>query len=102
MAKTRRVKARGPVALSHVDRKGRAAMVDVGDKPETNREAAARGDMITSRFELTRPDGTVPLELERTSLRLDPEREELTVLRKAAPPSRPITPFPSTGSISSR
>ena len=30
-------------ALSHVDAKGRVQMVDVGDKPETAREAVARG-----------------------------------------------------------
>ena len=30
-------------ALSHVDRHGRIAMVDVGDKPQTDREAVARG-----------------------------------------------------------
>jgi cyclic pyranopterin phosphate synthase len=29
--------------LSHVDRRGRVRMVDVGDKPETAREAVARG-----------------------------------------------------------
>jgi len=31
--------------LSHVDRRGRVKMVDVGDKPVTNREAVARGDI---------------------------------------------------------
>jgi cyclic pyranopterin monophosphate synthase len=31
--------------LSHVDRSGRVKMVDVGDKPVTNREAVARGDI---------------------------------------------------------
>jgi cyclic pyranopterin monophosphate synthase len=30
-------------ALSHVDRRGRVKMVDVGDKPVTSREAIARG-----------------------------------------------------------
>jgi cyclic pyranopterin phosphate synthase len=30
-------------ALSHVDETGRIRMVDVGDKPETSREAVARG-----------------------------------------------------------
>ena len=29
--------------LSHVDERGRVRMVDVGDKPETSREAVARG-----------------------------------------------------------
>ena len=32
-------------ALSHVDRRGRVNMVDVGDKPVTNREAVARGEI---------------------------------------------------------
>jgi cyclic pyranopterin phosphate synthase len=31
--------------LSHVDRRGRVKMVDVGDKPVTNREAVARGEI---------------------------------------------------------
>ncbi|MBI5741856.1 MAG: cyclic pyranopterin monophosphate synthase MoaC [Nitrospirae bacterium] len=29
--------------LTHIDREGRAAMVDVGDKPATRREAVAKG-----------------------------------------------------------
>ncbi len=37
-------------------------------------EGQARGDMITSAFELSRPDGEVPLKLARTSLRADPSR----------------------------
>ena len=50
MAKTRTVKRGGAPAraLSHVDRRGRAKMVDVGDKPVTNREAAARGEITMS------------------------------------------------------
>jgi cyclic pyranopterin phosphate synthase len=36
---------RRSAALSHVDRRGRVKMVDVGDKPVTNREAVARGDI---------------------------------------------------------
>jgi cyclic pyranopterin phosphate synthase len=37
-------KAQSPKSgLSHVDRAGRVRMVDVGDKPETAREAVARG-----------------------------------------------------------
>jgi cyclic pyranopterin phosphate synthase len=32
--------------LSHVDRRGRARMVDIGDKDETSREAIARGVII--------------------------------------------------------
>jgi cyclic pyranopterin monophosphate synthase len=38
--------------LSHVDRKGRVAMVDVGDKPVTDREAVARGSITMSRAAL--------------------------------------------------
>ena len=38
----------GP-ALSHVDARGRVAMVDVGDKPVTAREAIARGSIAMSR-----------------------------------------------------
>ena len=34
--------------LSHVDAKGRIKMVDVGDKPATNREAIARGSISMS------------------------------------------------------
>jgi len=35
--------------LSHIDRKGRVTMVDVGDKPVTAREAIARGSIAMSR-----------------------------------------------------
>ena len=35
--------------LSHVDLQGRVKMVDVGDKPVTNREAVARGEITMSR-----------------------------------------------------
>jgi cyclic pyranopterin phosphate synthase len=34
--------------LSHVDRRGRVKMVDVGDKPVTSREAVARGEITMS------------------------------------------------------
>lgn len=34
--------------LSHVDARGRIKMVDVGDKPVTDREAVARGSIILS------------------------------------------------------
>ena len=34
--------------LSHVDKSGRVRMVDVGDKPETAREAVARGRITVS------------------------------------------------------
>ena len=35
--------------LSHVDARGRVKMVDVGDKPVTDREAIARGSITMSR-----------------------------------------------------
>ncbi len=35
--------------LSHVDARGRVTMVDVGEKPATNREAIARGSITMSR-----------------------------------------------------
>jgi len=38
-------RARGRGALTHLDARGRAHMVDVGDKPETAREAIARGEV---------------------------------------------------------
>ena len=38
--------------LSHVDKRGRVKMVDVGDKPVTSREALARGDIRMSRTAL--------------------------------------------------
>ena len=34
--------------LSHVDRSGKVRMVDVGAKPETEREAVARGRITVS------------------------------------------------------
>jgi cyclic pyranopterin phosphate synthase len=40
--------------LSHVDRRGRVRMVDVGDKPVTTREAVARGSIRMSRTALAR------------------------------------------------
>src|SRR5262245_45170482 len=36
-------------SLSHVDRRGRVKMVDVGEKPMTAREAIARGTITMSR-----------------------------------------------------
>lgn len=47
----RGVRAAGPTrtsALSHLDEKGKARMVDVGDKPVTAREAVARGEIAMS------------------------------------------------------
>ena len=38
-----------PTRLSHIDRRGRVKMVDVGDKPITDREAVARGSITMSR-----------------------------------------------------
>ena len=38
-----------PRKLSHLDRRGRVRMVDVGDKPVTSREAVARGQIRMSR-----------------------------------------------------
>ena len=46
MAKARRP-ASAP-ALSHLDARGKARMVDVGDKPETAREARASGEITMS------------------------------------------------------
>ncbi len=37
-----------PATLSHVDAHGKVRMVDVGDKPVTQREAVARGDISMS------------------------------------------------------
>ena len=45
MSKTRGATVRG---LSHVDRRGKVKMVDVGEKPVTNREAVARGEIAMS------------------------------------------------------
>jgi len=42
-------KKTGNPSLSHVDRRGRVKMVDVGDKPVTAREAVARGSIAMSR-----------------------------------------------------
>jgi cyclic pyranopterin phosphate synthase len=36
------------LALSHLDEKGKARMVDVGDKPVTSRDALARGEITMS------------------------------------------------------
>jgi len=45
-------KARAKGGLSHVDRQGRVVMVDVGDKPATDREAIARGAIRMSKVAL--------------------------------------------------
>jgi cyclic pyranopterin phosphate synthase len=44
--------SRRAVALSHLDEKGKARMVDVGDKPVTSREALARGEISMSAMAL--------------------------------------------------
>ena len=43
MAKARR--AASSATLSHLDARGKARMVDVGDKPETARHARAAGEI---------------------------------------------------------
>lgn len=48
MAKRSR-SGRAGKGLTHVDARGRVKMVDVGDKPVTNREAVARGSITMSR-----------------------------------------------------
>ncbi len=51
MSKKRAGRAGAPAAknvLSHVDARGRIKMVDVGDKPITDREAIARGSIAMS------------------------------------------------------
>ena len=40
-----KVQGRG-AALTHLDQEGRASMVDVGRKPDTEREAVARGSVV--------------------------------------------------------
>ena len=45
----RGISAKKKDELSHVDRRGRIKMVDVGDKPVTTREAVARGTIAMSR-----------------------------------------------------
>jgi cyclic pyranopterin phosphate synthase len=45
-------KGAGKAALTHVDRRGRITMVDVGGKPITDREAVARGSITMSRAAL--------------------------------------------------
>ena len=41
-------RAKADTGLTHVDAKGRIRMVDVGDKPVTDREAVARGSISMS------------------------------------------------------
>lgn len=48
MAKRAHASSKRAVALSHLDEKGKARMVDVGDKPVTSREARARGEITMS------------------------------------------------------
>ena len=44
----RTVRSRRAPSLSHLDEKGKARMVDVGEKPVTAREAVARGEITMS------------------------------------------------------
>ena len=48
MARYSRAQAAHGRGLSHVDGRGRVTMVDVGNKPVTSREAAARGEITMS------------------------------------------------------
>jgi cyclic pyranopterin monophosphate synthase len=48
MGRGSRTAAAAAATLSHVDRRGRVKMVDVGDKPVTSREAVARGTITMS------------------------------------------------------
>ena len=52
MAKTPAARVRRTRTLSHVDRRGRVRMVDVGAKPVTAREAVASGEITMSRAAL--------------------------------------------------
>ena len=40
--------------LTHIDEKGRAQMVDVGNKPPVRRVAKAQGDFVTQKATLDR------------------------------------------------
>ncbi len=47
--------------LSHIDERGRARMVDVGDKPITHRVSVARGEVHMAKATLARiAEGTLP------------------------------------------
>ena len=47
--------------LSHIDERGRARMVDIGDKPITHRVAVARGEVRMAKATLARiAEGTLP------------------------------------------
>ena len=48
MGRGSKTDAAAAAPLSHVDRRGRVKMVDVGDKPVTSREAVARGTITMS------------------------------------------------------
>lgn len=54
-------KAKDEPALSHIDEQGRASMVDVGAKPDTQREALVEGFIFMDRSTLDMiVDGTAP------------------------------------------
>ena len=72
MAKAPRLPGVRKPRLSHIDRRGRVTMVDVGDKPVTHREAIARGEITMSRPALAAiRNGTVakgdPLQIARVA-----------------------------------
>ena len=47
--------------LSHIDERGRARMVDIGDKPITHRVSVARGEVRMAKATLARiAEGTLP------------------------------------------
>jgi len=48
VAKAPRSRKAAAPTLSHLDRRGKARMVDVGDKPATSREARAEGEITMS------------------------------------------------------
>ncbi|XP_067681895.1 cyclic pyranopterin monophosphate synthase-like [Haliotis asinina] len=51
--------SRNPPQLTHTDEKGRAMMVDVGSKPETERTASAEGRIVLGKevFDLVKENG---------------------------------------------
>ena len=57
MSKTKARATGATGALTHVDAQGRIRMVDVGDKPVTDREAIARGSISTVCCEWHSPGG---------------------------------------------
>ncbi|MEM7403930.1 MAG: hypothetical protein AAF458_01495 [Pseudomonadota bacterium] len=62
----------------------------------TGAEPAARGKMVTCSFQLKRPDGSVPLVLERSSLQADPDRMDGTPRARSKPQELPALTLLST------